>query len=128
MALYGSEYSEAIPLLRIVAWKGLFVAMGISSGLLIITEGLQKWVVLRNLSGCLINVALNLLWIPKWGAMGSAWATLISFFMATFVVHAFIPAYRFVFKIQCWAILGGWRRILNYGFGQDPELIQSSSD
>jgi len=111
MALYGSAYSEAVPLLRIVAWKGFFVAMSISSGLLIITEGLQKWAVIRNLAGCLINVILNWLWIPTWGAVGSAWATLFSFSMASFFVHSVIPAYRPVFILQIRAITGGLFRL-----------------
>jgi O-antigen/teichoic acid export membrane protein len=112
MALYGPEYGEAVPLLRIVAWKGLFVAMSISSGLWIVTEGLQKRAVLRNLSGCLLNVALNWFWIPRWGAVGSAWATLFSFAVASFLIHAMIPTYRPVFVLQLRGLSGGVLRLL----------------
>ena len=107
MALYGSEYSEAVPLLRIVAWKGMFVAMSVSSGLWIVTEGLQKWSIIRNLSSCVLNIILNWFWIPKWGAVGSAWATLLSFGLAAFLIHSMIPIYRPVFYIQLKALFGG---------------------
>jgi Na+-driven multidrug efflux pump len=36
-----------------------------------------------------LNVLLNLVLIPSHGAVGSAWATLVSYFAATFLVVAF---------------------------------------
>ena len=112
MALYGSEYSEAVPLLQIVAWKGLFIAMSVSSGLWIVTEGLQKFAVIRNLSGCVLNVVLNWFWIPRWGAVGSAWATLFAFATTSFLVHAMMPVYRPVFVLQVRALISGVMRLL----------------
>ena len=35
--------------------------------------GLGAWV---SIAGALLTIALNILWIPRWGYMGSAWATL----------------------------------------------------
>jgi len=34
---------------------------------------------LLTISSALVNVGLNLWWIPHWGAMGSAWATVVSY-------------------------------------------------
>jgi O-antigen/teichoic acid export membrane protein len=48
---------------------------------------------LITLVGAAANVILNLLWIPIWGVMGSAWATLVSF-AVTFVM-AFIIGRRY---------------------------------
>ncbi len=112
MALYGNDYKNATEILRIVAWKGLFISMSVSSGIWIVTEGIQKWAVLRNLSGCLVNVALNWLWIPVHGAVGSAWATLISFAIASYLTHLMIPIYRPVFVMQTKALLSGPLRLL----------------
>ena len=109
---FGKEYSEATPILQIVSWKGLFIAMSTSSGLWIVTEGVQKMAVLRNLAGCLINIGLNWMWIPKYGAMGSAWATLISFGVAAYFSHLLIPAYRRIFVMQTNSIFSGLIRLL----------------
>lgn len=110
--LYGSEYAEAITILKVVAWKGIFIAMSVSSGLWIVTEGIQKWAVLRNLTGCLINIALNWLWIPEFGAIGSAWATLISLGIAAYFSHLLIPSYRGLFFKQTGALISGPIRLL----------------
>ena len=38
-----------------------------------------------TLSGAALNIILNLWWIPEWGAMGSAWATAVSYGV-TFII------------------------------------------
>jgi O-antigen/teichoic acid export membrane protein len=37
-------------------------------------------------AGAVVNVLLNLLWIPRYAAVGSAWATLVSYTIAWCVV------------------------------------------
>jgi O-antigen/teichoic acid export membrane protein len=39
--------------------------------------GLGAWV---SLAGAGLTIVLNILWIPEWGYMGSAWATLACYF------------------------------------------------
>ena len=110
--LFGKTYAEAIPVLQIMAWKAVFVALSFSSGQLIIIEGLQKFAVLRNIIGCVICVLLNLLLIPKWGIIGSAWATIITMFFAGYLANFLIKPYRYLFGLQTTAILSGWKRII----------------
>ncbi len=118
ISVYGSQYADATVLLRIVAWKGLFLAMSMSSGWWIITEGLQRWAALRNLSGCLVNIALNCYLIPRYGAQGAAWATVVSLAIAAFLIHPFIPAYRPLFRLQTRAVLEGWLRLCKIAYTQ----------
>ena len=110
--LYGSEYAEAKTILQVVAWKGVLMAMSLSSGAWILVEGKQKWVALRNISGCIVNIAINWFLIPRWGAIGAAVGTLISFVMASFVIHAVIPVYRTVFFMQVSSLIYGFPRLV----------------
>lgn len=43
--------------------------------------------------GALINVVLNLLFIPKFGAMGAAVATAVSYFVMSFLAYLFVKKY-----------------------------------
>lgn len=44
--------------------------------------GLGAWV---SLLGAVVTIVLNVLWIPQWGYMGSAWATLICYLLMVIV-------------------------------------------
>jgi Na+-driven multidrug efflux pump len=44
--------------------------------------------------GALINVVLNLWWIPQYGIVGAAWATLISYAYASFFFLFFAKTTR----------------------------------
>ena len=41
---------------------------------------------LRTAVGAVINIVLNIIFIPKYGIMGAASATLIAYFAATFFI------------------------------------------
>ncbi|QBG47334.1 flippase [Verrucomicrobia bacterium S94] len=111
LVLYGREYASAIPVLQITAWRSIFMALAAASGQLIIIEGLQNWVILRNLMGCVVSIGLNWWLIPVWGIHGSAIAMVLSVACAGFFSHHVIRPYRFLVPIQWRAIFTGWRSI-----------------
>ena len=110
--LYDDSYLASIPLLKLISWKGIFIILASVSGYWIIIKNLQKLAVIRNIFGCLINILLNYLWIPKWGALGSAAATLISFSISSFLIHFFIPSFKPIFMIQCNSLIFGPFRLI----------------
>ena len=110
--LYDDSYLASIPLLKLISWKGIFIILASVSGYWIIIKNLQKLAVIRNIFGCLINILLNYLWIPKWGALGSAAATLISFGISSFLIHFFIPSFKPIFMIQCNSLIFGPFRLI----------------
>lgn len=110
---FGDTYILAVPVLSIIAWKTVGNALSETSGQLIILEKKQKWAVFRNLIGCLLNISLNLVLIPKLGIIGSAWVSLITIFASGLFANSIIPSYRFIFKDQIKAIYKGWYYILN---------------
>ena len=76
--LYGEAYSQSAQILSISVWAGLFATLGSARSIWLITENLQKYTIVYTVSGCLINVILNAVLIPQYGAFGAAFATLIS--------------------------------------------------
>lgn len=97
---YGEKYILAVPVLQIMAWKTVGMALSSAGGQIIIMEGLQKWAFIRNLVGCLACIGLNLLIIPQYGIIGSAWVTIITVFVSGTFANILIPQYHSVLKLQ----------------------------
>lgn len=108
---YGKDYLAAVPVLQILAFKTVGMALSSSGGQLIIIEQIQKWAVIRNLLGCIACVVLNLLFIPSYGIAGSAIVTIITVFVSGFFANILIPPYRHIFKIEIYALFAGWRHL-----------------
>lgn len=86
LLLYGSDYSEAIPLLQIVTWYSAFSYMGSVRNIWILAEEKQSCLWIINLSGAVLNVAGNAVLIPIWGAAGAAIASVITQFFTNFIL------------------------------------------
>lgn len=82
--LYGSAYSAAVPVLKILNWYFVFSCMGLVRNVWILAEEKQKYLWVINLSGAVLNIALNLWLIPLAGAPGAAFASLLTQFFANF--------------------------------------------
>lgn len=76
--LYGSEYQRASNILVISVWAGLFATLGSARSVWLVVENKQKFTVVYTLTGCVINIILNSILIPFFGAAGAAVATLIA--------------------------------------------------
>ncbi len=74
--LYGQEYAQSATILSIQIWAGIAVAMSYVHGRWLLAEGLQKYGLYYTLSAAVVNISLNFLLIPKYGAVGAAWSTL----------------------------------------------------
>lgn len=106
---FGMSYAPAVFPLQILSFKVIAVALNIVSGQILIIDSKQKYFVLRSLSGCVICILLNLLFIPRYGIIGVAVVAIITQVVAGFIIHAFIPSYQYMFKMQLKAIFTGWR-------------------
>jgi len=84
--LFGANFSESSAVLRVHIWAAIAVFLGVASSQYLTNEGLQKLSLYRTLAGLVLNILLNLLLIPVYGALGAAIATLISYFFATFSI------------------------------------------
>ncbi|MBL7764819.1 MAG: polysaccharide biosynthesis C-terminal domain-containing protein [Chitinophagaceae bacterium] len=88
MTLKYSDYGEGIHIVPILAMGGVFLG---------IYYNLSIWYKLTNrnwygagitLAGAIITILLNILWIPKYGYTGSAWATFICYLFMMLVSYA----------------------------------------
>ncbi|WP_214229495.1 flippase [Pedobacter sp. B4-66] len=82
--VFPAEYYSGAQVLSINIWAGIFVFLGTASGQFLIAEGYTKLSMLRTAMGALINIVLNIFWIPKYGIAGAAFATLIAYACSTF--------------------------------------------
>jgi O-antigen/teichoic acid export membrane protein len=83
---YGSDFIEAASVLTIYIWAGIPVFLGTANSQYLINENFTKISLARTVIGMILNIALNFLLIPKYGLTGSAWATLISYFISVFFI------------------------------------------
>ncbi len=77
----GSDYHEGLKVVPILLLANVF--LGIYFNLSVWYKLLNKTIfgAYFSLIGAVITVVLNIIWIPQWGYMGAAWATLICYFV-----------------------------------------------
>ena len=113
---FGMAYDASVSLAQVTVWRGVFLAFGLASGQWIVSENLQRYSPIRTVAGCVTNLVLNLWWIPRFGAMGAAWGTLVSYAVATWICNFFIPKLRPAFVMQNRALISGIPRLLRFGW------------
>lgn len=108
---FGSAYDAAVPLFHLHAWTCIAVALSAARYRWMATLGLQRHAPAVTVAGAVINLALNALLIPRFGAWGAAWAALLSAFGAGLVASFIIRELRPLGVMQLRA-LWPWRRLL----------------
>jgi PST family polysaccharide transporter len=106
--LYGARYLPAAKILSIHIWTGIFVSVGCVTGQQYIHEKITSIQMQRTVLGAICNVVLNLLWIPRWGGVGSAMATLISYSVAAYFADALQVQTRHIFRMKTEAFVKCW--------------------
>ena len=86
--LFGPAYTDASVVLRIHILAAVFVSVGLVSNKYFAAENRQIHVLYRSLIGVVINVVLNLLWIPRYGVAGAAMAIVATQFATTYLYTA----------------------------------------
>lgn len=81
--LYGISYSGAGAVLLVHAWTCLPVFLGGARQQWLLSDGLVWYWTAFTVVGAALNVLLNLMLIPSFGALGAAYASLISYTIAS---------------------------------------------
>ena len=103
--LFGAKFTGAITILKVHIWAGVFVALGVGSGNWYILEDKQKMGMLTTGIAAIMNILLNLLFIPLLGPVGAAIATVLSQMFSTFIVPGIHPGARKLFWIMLWSFV-----------------------
>lgn len=78
LALFGDSYTGSSDILKIHSWTGIFIALNAISWNWHIPSETTSTISYRLFLSLILNIFLNYLLIPKYGAIGAAYATLIS--------------------------------------------------
>ena len=109
------EYLEAYKIIPLIAIGYLFCQTQGILNLYIQQEKKTKALMYIVLGAAGINVLLNFLLVPKYGAYGAAYATIMSFAILAFI--------EYQYSKKCYFIPWAWNEILPYFFGLFGILI-----
>ncbi len=91
--LFGPAFAQTGSVLAVHVWSLVFVCMGHAGSRWFLAENRQRLLTVIHLLSAILNVALNLWWLPVMGIRGAALATLISYGVAGY-------AGNFMFKVS----------------------------
>jgi len=87
--LFGEQYLAAAGIVRIYIWSGVGMFVSAAIGNYLLLENKLKAIFYFNFFPMLVNIGLNLIFIPRFGLAGAAWATLISYSVGPLTFYIF---------------------------------------
>lgn len=92
--LFGEAYLPTVAPLRIITWYTAFSYLGVARNVWVVCKDKQRYLKYLYCSSAILNVVLNIIFIPKYGAVGAAFASLISQISTVIIVPFFIKELR----------------------------------
>jgi polysaccharide transporter, PST family len=102
--LFGSAFEESSPVLRIHILAAPFVFLGVAADPWFIDRQMGREIMKRSIAGTVVNVSLNVVLIPSFGASGAAIATLVSYAFSGVLLNAVLRPTRTIFLMQLRAL------------------------
>jgi O-antigen/teichoic acid export membrane protein len=87
--IFGTAFMGAVLVLQIYIWSNIPTSLNMLTNYYLVAENHKKMLLFSSLSGMIINIALNIFMIPKYGIAGAAYATIISYsipFLFIFII------------------------------------------
>ncbi|MBU6341958.1 MAG: flippase, partial [Bacteroidetes bacterium] len=109
----GPKYLESANILRYTAFFGLFMPFVVQSGTILDSNGLPGINLAFTAGTALLNLALNVVFIPHFGLFGAAYATLCGYFLSFLAIQSFLYAQ---FGIRWWHAFGWIPNLYKLGF------------
>jgi len=89
--LFGAGYARSAPMLIGLVWTGVFINLMIARSSYLTTMNWTRLHFVIDFLGCVLNVTLNFILIPRYGGMGAVAASFISYW---FTVHGLCFAFK----------------------------------
>lgn len=105
LLMFGKPYVASAPILVVHIWAALFIFMRTAFSRWILIEHVLMFSLLTQGMGALVNVLLNFVLIPKFGGLGAAYATLLSYATASYFALLFYGKTRTIFWMMTKAML-----------------------
>jgi O-antigen/teichoic acid export membrane protein len=103
--LYGEAYEPSTMPLKIVTWYTAFSYLGVARNAWVVCENKQKYLKYMYFGAAILNVLLNLIFIPIWGTSGAAFASLLTQLLTSIILPLFFKEMRHNAKLMLEAIL-----------------------
>ncbi len=103
--LYGEAYLPAATPLKIITWYTAFSYFGVARNAWMVCNDKQKYLKYMYIFAAVLNVILNSVFIPMWGASGAAFASLITQIFTSIILPYCIPDIRPNAKLMIEAIM-----------------------
>lgn len=103
--LYGPDYAAGTGTLQLLACALPFAFVGVAASPWYLNAGLTRVAMQRHLLGAALNLGLNWVLIPRWGAPGAAAATVVAYAVAHIFANAIHPCSRPLLRLQLRALL-----------------------
>jgi O-antigen/teichoic acid export membrane protein len=91
---YGGQFLLSAKLLVILIWSEVPIFFGVALTSALVARNLQRYLPLSTVIGAVMNVLLNIVLIPRYGALGASWATVVSYCCAGIFLFLIFPATR----------------------------------
>jgi O-antigen/teichoic acid export membrane protein len=110
--VFGSGFEESVAVLRIHVWAMPFLFMRAALSRWIIMEGVYIVSLITHGAGAITNIVLNLVLIPRYGPMGAALATVVSYSVASFFSLFVYPGTRGVAGLMTRSVIFPKRHVV----------------
>jgi O-antigen/teichoic acid export membrane protein len=87
--LYGPEYGPAVPVLQVLLAAMAFGVLGQAASSALLGLESQGWLLKTGAAAVVVSIGLDLVLIPRWGALGAALANAAT--QASWAIAAFAP-------------------------------------
>jgi len=94
--LYGPKFHASIPILSLYVWSQFNTNWGFARSSILIVENKLHLMPIFTVTGGIINIVLNCLFIPNYGAMGATIATIITYIFVVVLINFVIKDLRFL--------------------------------
>lgn len=92
--LLGSGYAASAAALAVLIWWAVIESIRLPLNAAFTSMGLQKFQLFGTAVAAIVNISLNLLFIPRWGGVGASWATVISYSVGGWILFFLFAATR----------------------------------
>jgi PST family polysaccharide transporter len=106
--LYGHAYLGSAKILSILIWSGITVSFGCAWSNWMLLENRTRMMFVVQVVTAAINVVLNLILIPRFGIVGSAYATLISYWVGPISLFVILKSQHRALAMIGKAIIPYW--------------------